>query len=809
MSSFLTTDIVVDVPPAQRFDESRLLQYLRDKVDIFPKQGSLVIKKFGFGQSNPTYLLQCKQMKLVLRKKPSGHILRSAHAIEREYRVMSALQNSRVPVPKTYVLCTDSSIIGTPFYIYEFIQGRVFTAAHIPSLRAQQRFAIYAELQKVLSAIHSVNLSEVGLSDYSTSTTDHVTRTINIWNKQFNASKSPETEAITELNSFYSKINDYQRNDTESNQIKCLVHGDFKLDNVVFDAKSLRILAVLDWELSTIGNPLTDVAGFCLTYYPLSMIGQASLFGRDLSKIGIPDERAFVNAWIQDLNVKTSKFIRNFTFPIKDFNFYLAVTVYRNIGIAQGVFKRIKDGNASDTRFAALSAKDVLTQMAKTGLSMLAEPDLYSKLLIIPKAVLSKNEADHLPPHLEPFREHFADSAFFDLRRRLLYLMDAYIYPAERQCALFYCNPSNERVVWPGLEPLKLKAKELKLWNLFLPKEYPEGAGLTNLQYAPLCEIMGRSLHFASEVCNCSAPDTGNMEVLAKYGNTFQKQTYLKPLLEGTIRSCFGMTEPAVASSDARNIGCSAIKSSDGKYYIVNGRKHWTSGAMDQRCKLCILMVKTDVFQTQYSQQSMLICPMNLKGVKIVRHLTVFGYSDLPHGHAEVIFDNVRVPSENLILGEGKGFEISQGRLGPGRIHHCMRIIGVCERALDWMKKRCLTRYAFGSMMAQKTSIQQDIADSRCEIEQARLLVLQTAAMMDKLGNKKARQWISMIKVVGPRMGCKIVDRAIQANGGLGVSQDTPLAKMYSDLRSLRLADGPDEVHQRVVARLELLNSKL
>merc|ERR1719203_2569843 len=249
------------------------------------------------------------------------------------------------------------------------------------------------------------------------------------------------------------------------------------------------------------------------------------------------------------------------------------------------------------------------------------------------------------------------------------------------------------------------------------------------------------------------------------------------------------------------------IKSSDGQFYIVNGRKHWTSGAMDPRCTICILMGKTDLEQTAYSQQSMLICPMNLPGVKIVRHLTVFGYSHLPHGHGEVVFDNVRVPKRNLILGEGKGFEISQGRLGPGRIHHCMRIIGVCERALELMKKRCLTRYAFGKMIAGHTSIQQDVSDSRCEIEQARLLVLQTAAMMDELGNKKARAYISMIKVVCPRMGCKVIDRAIQSFGGLGVCQDTPLPRMYSGMRSLRLADGPDAVHQRVVARLELHES--
>eukprot|EP01084_Bolivina_argentea_P128739 227499_1 len=814
MASFLTTKILTDVPNSQRFNEDRLLQYLRSTIDIFPRTGSLKVSKFGFGQSNPTYLLTCNKLQLVLRKKPAGKILKSAHAVEREYRVMSALQNTRVPVPKTYLLCTDSSIIGTPFYICEYVKGIIFTSSHLPKLKPQQRFTIYAELQKVLSAIHSVNLSEVGLTDFSKSTTDHVTRTLNIWNAQFNRSKSRETENIDALNKFYSAVNNYQRRDTESNKIKCLVHGDFRLDNVIFDMKSLRIIAVIDWEISSIGNPLTDVAGFCLPYhqYPVKTKGTSrGLAGIDLTKAGIPNELEFVSAWITGLNVKTSLFIRNFEFPIKDFNFYLAVTLYRNIGVVQGIFKRIRDGNASDTKmFGGVSAKTVLIAMSQQGLNMMNEADIYNRLLVIPKSVQSGDEADYLPRYLEPFRQHFMNSKFFDYRRRLLYFMEAFIYPAEKQAKLFYSNPANERIHWHGMEVLKNKAKDLKLWNLFLPMEHKESPGLTNLQYAPLCEIMGRS-GWAPEACNCSAPDTGNMEVLAKYGNKFQKEAYLKPLMEGKIRSCFGMTEPAVASSDARNISCSAIKSSDGKYYIVNGRKHWTSGAMDSRCKICILMVKTDFYQTQYSQQSMLICPMNLRGVKIVRHLTVFGYSHLPHGHAEVIFDNVKVPAENLILGEGKGFEIAQGRLGPGRIHHCMRTIGTCEVALKLMKRRCLTRYAFGKHLYKFQSLQHDIAEARVDINMLRLLVLQAAFLMDTIGakNRLTRQNISMIKVKAANIACKIVDNALQAFGGRGVMQDTPLAHMYAGVRTLRLADGADAVHQLVVARNELLQAKL
>ena len=803
------------MPPSQRFDENRLLNYLRQKIDVFPQSGSLKISKFGFGQSNPTYLLSLpNNVKFVLRKKPTGKLLPSAHAIEREYRVMSALQNTRVPVPRTYHLCTDSSIIGTPFYVCEFVKGRVFTSSSLPELRSQQRFAIYAELNRVLSCIHSVNLHDTGLTNYSSSTKDHISRTIYRWNKQFNASKTEETAKISELNEFYRVINDYNDNKRKdkSDNIISLVHGDFKLDNVIFDAKSLRIIAVIDWELSTLGNPLTDLATFCLTYHfpatQSSQRGDASLvnglMGVNLYQKGIPDERSFVRAYIQGLNYKTSALIKYFSFPIQDFNFLLCVSMYRFIGIMQGVYTRMATGNASNP-VIRISPKIALTVLAQRGLQIMKEPNFHQKMLMPRKL---PNGEEPLPRHLEPFRDLLSGSRFFELRRKLLYFMDAYVFPAELQERLYRSNPLNEWKHWHGLDVLKSQAKELGLWNLFLPKEYPESPGLTNLQYAPLAEIMGQS-GLASEACNCSAPDTGNMEVLAKYGNEFQKEKYLKPLMEGKIRSCFGMTEPAVASSDARNIQCSIVKSSDGKFYIVNGRKHWTSGAMDSRCKICILMGKTDFDGPVYRQQSQLIVPMNLKGVKIVRHLSVFGYTDAPHGHAEVVFDNVYVPAENLIWGEGRGFEISQGRLGPGRIHHCMRTIGMCERALNLMKKRCLTRYAFGSMIAKHTSLQQDISDIRCEIEQSRLLVLQTAAMMDKLGNKKARKYISMIKVVGPRMACRIVDRAIQAYGGLGVCQDTPLAKMYTGARSLRIADGPDAVHQRVTARLELLDSKL
>ena len=396
-----------------------------------------------------------------------------------------------------------------------------------------------------------------------------------------------------------------------------------------------------------------------------------------------------------------------------------------------------------------------------------------------------------------------------DLQAKLLRFMDDHVYPAESVYSAELAANTAAGKRWTPLktiEDLKAKARNQDLWNMFLPVDSAQlsgykGAGLTNQEYAPLAEIMGR-VPWAPEVFNCSAPDTGNMETIARYGTDEHRAKWLKPLLEGQIRSSFAMTEPDVASSDATNISTRIER--DGDEYVINGRKWWISGAGDPRCAIYITMGKSDPDAPRHSQQSMILVPADTKGIKVLRPLNVIGYDDAPHGHMEMTFENVRVPASNMLLGQGRGFEIAQGRLGPGRIHHCMRLIGLAERALKLMCQRAVSRTAFGKTIAQQTVTQERIAEARCMIDQARLLTLKAAWMMDVAGNKTAKSEIAMIKVVAPRMACQVIDWAMQVFGGAGMSQDTPLAYFYTLSRTLRFADGPDEVHRNAIAKIEL-----
>ncbi|WP_062343602.1 acyl-CoA dehydrogenase family protein [Novosphingobium sp. CCH12-A3] len=389
-----------------------------------------------------------------------------------------------------------------------------------------------------------------------------------------------------------------------------------------------------------------------------------------------------------------------------------------------------------------------------------------------------------------------------DLLARLEAFMDEHVYPAEQDYYNFVHDQQNLWAEWPGMEPLKEKARAAGLWNLFLPHEYGAWSpGLTNLEYAPLAEVMGR-VPWSSQVFNCSAPDTGNMEVLAKFGSPEQQERWLRPLLEGTIRSAYVMTEPQVASSDATNLELSIIP--DGDDYVINGRKWWISNAMHPRCELMIVMGKTFFDGPRHSQHSQILVPRNTPGVTVVRHLKVFGSHNSPGGEVELRFDNVRVPRANMVLGEGCGFEIAQGRLGPGRIHHCMRSIGQAQRALEWMARRADSRVAFGKKLADQSSVRQDVARSFCQVEMARLLTLKAADAMDRKGNKEARDLIAAIKVVAPSMAQQVADRAIQVHGGMGVSEDGPMAYFFTLNRYVRLTDGPEEVHMSQLGKLKI-----
>ncbi|KAM5291857.1 acyl-CoA dehydrogenase family member 11 [Ctenodactylus gundi] len=761
----------IEVLPQHRFDSRSLEAYLTQHLPGFGAQSemTLTIKQYRSGQSNPTFYLQKGFQVYVLRKKPPGSLLPKAHKIDREFKVQKALFSIGFPVPKPLLYCTDVSVIGTEFYIMEHVRGRIFRDFTIPEVSPVERSALYVAMIETLARLHSLNVQSLELKGYGRSA-GYCKRQVSTWTKQYEAAAHQDIPAMKELAAWL--IKHLPDNDNEEN----LVHGDFRLDNIVFHPTEARVLAVLDWELSTIGHPLLDLAGLSLFYFwprTVPMINRGSLIQ---DSIGIPSMEELISIYCR---------CRGITPVLPNWNFFLALSYFKLAGIAQGVYSRYLLGNNS-SQDSFLFA-NIVQPLAETGLQLSKRTFDFNTTL----------------PQVDSTRHLFVQTRKGqEVLTKVKHFMKQHIFPAEKEVFDYYVQNENSEEKWrkPSvIDKLKEMAKAEGLWNLFLPAV----SGLSQVDYALIAEETGKCF-FAPDVFNCQAPDTGNMEVLHLYGSQEQKQQWLEPLLQGDIASAFCMTEPDVASSDATNIECSIQR--DGDSYVVNGKKWWSSGAGNPKCKIAIVLGRTETTsRSRHRQHSMILVPISTPGVKIIRPLSVFGYMDHIHGgHFEIHFNQVRVPTSNLILGEGRGFEISQGRLGPGRIHHCMRTIGLAERALQIMCERAAQREAFKKKLYEHEVVAHWIAESRIAIEEIRLLTLKAAHSIDTLGSAGARKEIAMIKVAAPRAVCKIVDRAIQVCGGAGVSQDYPLANMYALTRTLRLADGPDEVHLSAVAKMEL-----
>uniref|UniRef100_A0A8C2XLZ4 Acyl-CoA dehydrogenase family member 11 n=1 Tax=Cyclopterus lumpus TaxID=8103 RepID=A0A8C2XLZ4_CYCLU len=671
------------------------------------------------GQSNPTFLVQTPSDSYVLRKKPPGELLPGAHKVDREYRVQKALFSAGFPVPQPLLHCTDAEIIGTEFYLMEHVRGRIFRDLRLPGVSAAERAALYVAAVETLAKLHSLDLASLNLEGYGKGS-GYCKRQVSTWTKQYTAAATRDIPAMNELSDWL--MNNLPATDDEVT----LVHGDFRLDNLIIHPREARVMAVLDWELSTTGQPLADLAYFLMPYYWPTSINIT---------ISVPH---IVLASLPPYLISIYCRVRGIPSALPQLNFYLALSVFKMAGIAQVCSNLYPKFNSNLSQF---------------------------------------------------------DSFFKCIDMYVLWFFS-------QEVAEYYSKHAQSAQRWhpPSvIQDLKVKAREAGLWNLFLPAV----SGLSQLDYAYIAEETGRCL-FAPEVFNCQAPDTGNMEVLHMFGSEEQKSKWLEPLLKGEIRSCFCMTEPDVASSDATNMECTLCRDEDN--FVINGKKWWTSGIA---YKLCIFINNTNIFPYQlvsrHGQHSMVLVPMDTPGVQLVRPLTVFGQDDAIHGgHFEVHFENVRVPTHNIILGEGRGFEIAQGRLGPGRLHHCMRAVGLAELALELLCQRAASRHTFGKKLYQHEVVAHWIAECRLMIEQTRLLTLHAARALDTQGSRAARKQIAMIKVAAARMACKVVDCAIQVYGGAGVSGDFPLAQMYSYVRTLRIADGPDEVHLSSIAHLEL-----
>ncbi|XP_037312232.2 acyl-CoA dehydrogenase family member 11 [Pungitius pungitius] len=756
-------DMTTSVRQQHKFSVDGLQKYLSVKSRTVSNNDALTVRQYSAGQSNPTFLIQSPSNSYVLRKKPPGELLPGAHKVDREYRVQKALFSAGFPVPQPLLHCTEPEIIGTEFYLMEHVKGRIFRDLRLPGVSAAERAALYVAAVETLAKLHSLDLVSLNLEGYGKGS-GYCERQVSTWTKQYTAAAHRDIPAMSELSDWLMK--NLPAGDNEVT----LVHGDFRLDNLIFHPREARVMAVLDWELSTTGQPLADLAYFLMPHFWPTSFNISSTMGSLNGIKGIPTVENLISIYCR---------VRGIPSSLPQLRFYLALSVFKMAGIAQGIYARHLLGNASAPNAAQFG--QCVEPLAKMALQLAEGSD-------------AGPSADGL------FLQTATGRAVL---QQVKDFMRQHVLPAQEEVAEYYSKHAQSPQRWhlpQIIQDLKVKAREAGLWNLFLPAV----SGLSQLDYAFIAEETGRCL-FAPEVFNCQAPDTGNMEVLHMFGSEEQKRKWLEPLLKGEIRSCFCMTEPDVASSDATNMECTLCRDEDS--FVINGKKWWTSGAGSPQCRVAIVMCrsKTQDAKTRHGQHSMVLVPMDTPGVKLVRPLTVFGQDDAIHGgHFEVHFENVRVPTCNIVLGEGRGFEIAQGRLGPGRLHHCMRAVGLAESALQLLCQRAASRQTFGKKLYQHEVVAHWIAECRLMIEQTRLLTLQAAHALDTRGSRAARKQIAMIKVAAARMACQVVDCAIQVHGGAGVSGDFPLSQMYSYARTLRIADGPDEVHLSSIAHLEL-----
>ncbi|XP_067233278.1 acyl-CoA dehydrogenase family member 11 isoform X1 [Chanodichthys erythropterus] len=755
------------VRPEHRFDTNNLKRYLSGKLDF--SGSTLTVQQYIAGQSNPTFYIETADKRYVLRKKPPGELLPGAHKVDREYAVQKALYSVRFPVPHPVIYCSDTCVIGTEFYIMEHVQGRIFRDLRLPGVSAAERTALYVAAVETLAKLHSLDVNTLGLLGYGKGS-GYCKRQVSTWAKQYKASAHKEIPSMDNLCDWLSHNLPTNDNDVS------LVHGDFRIDNLIFHPTEARVLAVLDWELSTTGQPIADLAYFLMPHYWPSHYKVISTMGGVTGVEGIPSPDDLISIYCCCRGIPNS---------LPQLNFFIAMAVFKMAAIAQGIYARHLLGNASSINAAEFG--DSVEPLAELGLQI-----AFSSTLALPisdQMFMQSPKGQAVLQHVKEF-------------------MRKHVLPAQKEVKEYYAKHKDTPERWhtpPVLEELKAKARAAGLWNLFLPAE----SGLSQLDYAHIAEETGHCF-YAPEVFNCQAPDTGNMEVLQLFGTEEQKRLWLEPLLRGDIRSCFCMTEPDVASSDATNMECTLHRDKD--HFIINGKKWWSSGAGNPKCEIAIVMCRSkslDSKSDRHGLHTMILVPLKTPGVKKIRPLTVFGQDDAIHGgHFEINFDNVRVPASNIVLGEGRGFDIAQGRLGPGRLHHCMRAVGLAEWALELLCQRAAHRQAFGKRLYQHEVVAHWIAECRIAIAQTRLLTLHAAHTLDTQGNKAARKQIAMIKVAAGRMASNVVDCAIQVYGGAGVSDDFPLAEMYAYARTLRIADGPDEVHLSSIALLELRDQR-